>query len=64
METGVGSEEEAERLLQTDLGWGRYFLRREQRNSTDLVAERVSDRMERATTMRVDSPLSAESFQV
>ena len=62
--TGVKTREEAEHLLGTDPGWGSYFAKRKDLNATDNVAEKVSNRMELATTFNLYSPMSSESFQI
>ena len=58
------TKEEAEHLLSTDPSWGSYFHKREELYITDHVANKVSNRMERATTFNLFSPMAAESYQI
>merc|ERR1711892_198490 len=62
--TGVKTKEEVEHILNTDPSWGSYFYRRKDLNSTDKIAEKVSNRMELATTLDIFSPMSSEAFQI
>merc|ERR1711936_910980 len=62
--TGMKTKEEAENLIGTDQGWSSYFYRRKDLNSSDSIAEKVSNRMELATTLTIYSPMSSESFQI
>ena len=62
--TGVQTKEEAEHLLDTDHSWASYIYKRENLNCTDKIAEKVSNRMERATTLNLWSPMASESFQI
>ena len=61
--TGARTREEIEQVLDQP-SWSSFFMRKSQENITDLVAHRVSQRMERATTFSLFSPLTSESFQV
>jgi len=62
--TGAKTREDAEYLVNTDPSWGSYFYQRKNLNSTDNIAEKVSNRMERATTLNIWSPMASESFQI
>ena len=62
---GAGTQEEAVTMLEdAGEGWHHFFMTKEHLNTTDRVAKRVSDRMERATTFQLWSPYTSESFQV
>jgi hypothetical protein len=59
------TDNETSALLRTDhLDWASFLIRRDTLVVTDPVVGRVSDRMERATTARLLSPIGAEAFQV
>ena len=61
--TGAETKEEIYEVPD-DTSWSSFFMRKRDENITDLVAHRVSQRMERATTFSLFSPLTSESFQV
>ena len=62
--TGAGDQNEVMRTLDDDPAWRSFFMRRRDQNITDWTAYRVSERMERATTFSLFTPLTSESFQV
>lgn len=61
--TGAKTQEEIEKVLE-EPSWGSFFMRKRDENITDLVAHRVSQRMERATSFSLFTQLTSESFQV
>ena len=62
---GAETQEETVTMLEdAGEGWHHFFMTKEHLNTTDRVAKRVSDRMERATTFQLWSPYTSESFQV
>ena len=62
--TGAGDQNEVMRTLDDDPAWRSFFMRRRDQNITDWTAYRVSERMERATTFSLFTPLSSEPYQV
>ena len=55
---------ESLRILQSDDGWNSYFCERKFSKPSDIVADKVSNRMEIATKFTLYKYNSAEPFQV
>ena len=61
--TGAETKEEIQEVLEQP-SWRSFFMRKRDENITDLVAHRVSQRMERATSFSLFGPLTSEPFMV